>query len=64
MTSEPGYQTIAIHKLWNISRSKDNQTMEYNMGNISVEKLYTKCDPETIPRLFSKKSKLSLSLDR
>ena len=64
MASEPGYQTIAIHKLWNISRSKDNQTMEYNMGNISVEKLYTKCGPETIPRLFSKKSKLSLSLDR
>ena len=28
MTSQPGKQTIAIHILPNISRSKDNQTMK------------------------------------
>ena len=28
MTSKPSYQTIAIHILANISRSKDNQTMK------------------------------------
>ena len=44
----------------NISRTKSNQTMkfgqliEYNMRNISVEKSYTKCGTETIPRPFSK----------
>ena len=52
----------------NISRSNGNQTMEfgqlteYNMGNIFVEKSYTKCGGETITRPFSKKSKLSISL--
>ena len=70
MTSQPGWQTIAIHLLPNISRSKDNQTMkfgqliEYNMRNIFVEKSYTRCGGETISRPFSKKSKLSISLDQ
>ena len=32
------------------------------MRNIFVEKSYTKCDGETIPRPFSKKSKLSIPL--
>ena len=70
MTSQPGQQTIAIHILHNISRSNDNQIMkfgqliEYNMRNISVEKSYTKCAGETIPRPLSKKSKLSISLDQ
>ena len=40
------------------------QLIEYNMRNILVEKSYTKCAGETIPRPLSKKSKLSLSLDR
>ena len=59
--SQPGEQTIAIHILPNISKSKGSQAMkfgqliEYNMRNIFVEKLYRKCDEETIPRLFSKK---------
>ena len=63
-------QTIAIHILPNISRHKRNQTMkfgqliEYNMRHISDEKSYTKCGGETIPRPFSKKSKLSISLDQ
>ena len=43
---------------------KFRQLIEYNMTNIFVEKSYTKCDRETIPRPFSKKSKLRLSLDQ
>ena len=70
MTSQPGKQTIAIYTLPNISRSKRNQTMklgqliEYNMSNIFLKTSYTKCGRETIPRLFSKKLKLSISLDQ
>ena len=70
MTSQPGQQTIAIHILPNISRTKGNQSMEicqlieYNMRNIFVEKSYAKCAGETIPRPLSKKSKLSISLDQ
>ena len=58
MTSQTGKQTIAIHILPNISRSKGNQAMkfgqliEYNMGNIFFDKT------------FSKKSKLRISLDQ
>ena len=43
MTSQPGKQTIAIHILPNISRSRSNQTMkfcqliEYNMRNIFLK---------------------------
>ena len=29
MTSQPGYQTITIHILPNISRSKDNLAMKF-----------------------------------
>ena len=53
-----------------MSRSKDNQAMkygqliEYIMRNIFFEKSYTKWGRETIPRPFSKKSKLSASLDQ
>ena len=53
-----------------MSRSKSNQAMkfgqliEYNMRNIFVEKSYTKCAGETIPRPLSKKSKFSISLDQ
>ena len=53
-----------------ISRSKYNHTMkfdqliEYNMKDVFLEKSYTKCGGETIPRPFSKKSKLSVSLDK
>ena len=69
MTSQPRKQEIAIHVLPNISRHKDNQTMEFaqliehNMRNIFPEKLYTKCGGETIPRPFSEKSKLRISLN-
>ena len=60
----------AIYILTNINRSKGNQAMkfsqliEYNMKNIFLEKSYTKCSGETISRPFSKKSKLSISLDK
>ena len=30
LTSQPGQQTIAMHILPNISRSKSNQTMKFN----------------------------------
>ena len=70
MTSQPGKQTIAIHTVPNISRSKGNQAMkfdqliEYNLKNIFIEKSYTKCAGETVPRPLSKKSKLSISMDQ
>ena len=68
MTSQTGQQTIVIHILPTISRSKGNQTMKYgqltecNMRNIFLEKSCTKCDKETSPRTFSEKLKLSISL--
>ena len=40
------------------------QLIEYNMRNIFLEKLYTKCGGETIPRNFSEKTKLSIFLDQ
>ena len=43
---------------------KIGQSIKYNMGNVVLEKSYTKCDGETISRLFSKKSKLNISLDQ
>ena len=70
MTSQPGQQTIIIHVFTNILGSKGNQTMkfgnliEYNMRNVFLEKSYTKYGGETSPRLFSGKSKLTISLDQ
>ena len=70
MTSQPEKQTVALHILPNISTSNGNQTVkfgkliEYNMRNISFEKSYRKYGEETIPRPFSKKWKLSMSLNQ
>ena len=70
MTSNFGWQTIVIHILPNISRSKGNQTMtfgqliECNMKNIFLEKSSTKYGEETSPRHFSGKLKLSITLDQ
>ena len=70
MTSQPDYQAIAIHILPNISRTKGIQTVkfgqliEYNIRNIFFEKSYTKCSEETISRLFSRNSKVNISLDQ
>ena len=38
--------------------------IEYNMKNIFLETWYTKCGGETVPRPFSKKLKLSISMDQ
>ena len=43
---------------------KIGQLIEYNMSNIFIEKSYTKCAGETIPRHLSKKSKFNISLDQ
>ena len=54
----------------NISRSKVSQRLkfgqliEYNMRNIFLETLYRKSGEETIPRPFSKKTKVNISLDQ
>ena len=53
-----------------MSRSEDNQTMKFgqliecNMGNIFLEKSYTKCGGETSSRRFSEKLKLNISQDQ
>ena len=43
---------------------KFGQLLEHSMGNIFLEKSYPKYGEETIPRPFSIKSKLRISLDR
>ena len=43
---------------------KFGQLIEYNRWNIFVEKSYTKCGRETIPRPLSKNLKLRISLDQ
>ena len=69
-SKQPGEKKIAMHILPKILRSKDNQTKkfgqfrEYNMRNIFLETSYAKCGGETTPRPFSKKSKLSISLNQ
>ena len=68
MTLQPGWQTIAIHILTNISRSKEKamkfgHLIEYNMRNIFLEKSYTNCGKETNSAPFSNKLKMSKYLD-
>ena len=66
MISQLGKETVAIRILPNTSRSKDNQTIkicqliEYSIRNIFLEKSYTKCGEETIPRPFSRKPSLRI----
>ena len=63
-------QTTANHILPNVSQSKSNQTVElsqliqYNMRKIFLENHTQNCRGETISRSFSKKLKLSKSLDQ
>ena len=70
MKSQFGKQTVAIHILPNISKSKQNQTIkfgqliDYNMENTFVAKSCSSYDGETVPRPFSKKLKFSISLDQ
>ena len=42
---------------------KFGQLTEYNDRNVFIEKSFTKCGGETIPRPFYKKSKMNISLD-
>ena len=67
--SQPRKQTTAKHILPNISTSQAKgywigDWLEYNMRNIFLEKSCTKCCGEIIRRPFSKKWKLSISLDQ
>ena len=70
MTLHPGSETIVIHILSNILRSKGNQTMKFglliecNKRNIFIQKSYTICIGETSSRSFSQKLKLKISLDQ
>ena len=43
---------------------KSGQLIECNTRDIFLEKLYSKCGGETSPSLFSKKLKLTVSLDQ
>ena len=43
---------------------KFGQLIEYSMRNIFLEKSYIECGEETIPRPFSEKLKLNMSLDQ
>ena len=68
MMPQPEKWTITMHILHNISRNKGNQIMkfgqliEFSMKIIFPEKSYKRCGGETIPRPFSKKYKLNMSL--
>ena len=42
---------------------KFGQFIEFNVRNSFLEKSYTKCGGETVPRPFSTKSKSSISLN-
>ena len=61
--SQPEKKKISIHIVPNISESNCNQTItfgqliEYETRKLFLEKPYTKCGGETIPRSFSKNQK-------
>ena len=58
MTSQPGWQTIVIKILLNISRSKSNQTMKFgqllecNMGNFFLKSHTQNVVEKLVPDLF------------
>ena len=63
-SSQSVQQTVTMHILPCISRSKVNQTMrfvqviEYKMRNILLKKSFTKCVGEASPRPFYEKMKI------
>ena len=57
-------QARKAREVRNLGRSKFSRIIEYYMRNIFHEKSCTKCNGETIPRAFSKISKLGISLDQ
>ena len=69
MTSQPGKQTIEVNIVQQLEKKRQSGNKVWsvnemcNVRNIFLGKSYTKCDGETISRLFSKSSKLSISLD-
>ena len=70
MTSQLRKYIITRQIFPNFSRNKGYKTMNFGqlledyMRNISLEKSYWKYGKETIPRSFSKKSKLCISMDQ
>ena len=70
LTSSTGQQIITIQILSNILKSKGNQTTKFgqlikcNMRKSFLEKSYTNFGGETIERPFTKKLKLSISLNQ
>ena len=69
MTSQAGQQTIVIHTLPNISRSKGNQTIKFGQliecnRNIFLQKSFAESGEKTSPRPFSEKLSFNISLDQ
>ena len=58
------YKDKVNFKIHDVTTMKFGHLIEYDTTNIFVEKPYTKCAGETIPRPLSKKSKLNISLDQ
>ena len=64
--------TMTIHILTSISRSKGNQAMKFNRQSFNrashrkyfFENSCIKCYGDTVPRPFSKRSKLNISLNQ
>ena len=52
MTSQPGYQAVTIHILFNISRSKGNQTMKF--GQLIEYSMHDKHINNFLANLFTK----------
>ena len=63
MWAHHGYY-IKKQTQWYSNDSSSFSHRDNNMRNIFLEKSYTKPGGETIPRPFSKKSKLSVSLEQ
>ena len=63
MTSQTGQQIITYISQYLKKTGKLDQLIEYNMGNIFLEKSFKKYGEEASPGPIYNKSKLSISLD-
>ena len=68
MAASNGKQIFTMHILLNISRTKGNQTMKFGWQNLIWKVIFLKNHTHSVMektdhRLFSKKAKLSVSLD-
>ena len=62
MTSQPGKQTVAMHILPNILRSRGKQTIKFGqLVDITWETFFLK---NHLQNMVKKKSKLSVSVDQ